>query len=155
MFHIILLNPEIPPNTGNIIRLASNSGVSLHIAGNTQFDFSDKNLRRAGLDYHELANVYIHKDLESAYKAAGDGRRFATCPNGDTRFDVPRYQAGDVFVFGCESQGLPSSVLDTFAPSHRLYIPMRANNRSMNLSNSVAVVMMEAWRQLGFCGAHR
>ncbi|MGU9950999.1 MAG: tRNA (cytidine(34)-2'-O)-methyltransferase [Gammaproteobacteria bacterium WSBS_2016_MAG_OTU1] len=153
MFHIILLNPEIPPNTGNIIRLAANIGAQLHLAGTCGFTMDDALLRRAGLDYHEYAKVQKHDSLSHAYSAAGEGCRYAVSGRGETRFDMPRYGEDDVFVFGCESTGLPSAVLDSFMPQHRVHIPMRPHNRSLNLSNAVAVLLMEAWRQQQFVGA--
>ena len=150
VFHIILLHPEIPPNTGNIIRLAANTGAELHLAGRLGFSLEDRHLRRAGLDYHEHARVHCHESLESAYTAAGDGRRFAAAVGGETRYDRPSYQRGDIFVFGSESVGLPPAVLLTFPAERRLGIPMRPDNRSMNLSNAAAVIVMEAWRQMNF-----
>ena len=155
MFHIILLDPEIPPNTGNIIRLAANTGTHLHVAGAPGFAMDDKHLRRAGLDYHEYAHIQTHCSLTDALAAAGSGRCYAACADGPTRFDAPAYCAGDIFVFGRESSGLPAAVLAQFAPPMRLFIPMRPHNRSMNLSNAVAVVIMEAWRQQQFKGALR
>ena len=155
MFHIILLNPEIPPNTGNIIRLAANVGARLHLAGKCGFDMADKNMRRAGLDYHEYAEVERHDSLAAAFLAAGSGRRFAAGGGGETRFDAPAYRAGDIFLFGRESSGLPKETLAEFPPENRIYIPMRPKNRSMNLSNAAAVIIMEAWRQLNFSGAAR
>ncbi|MGI9306284.1 MAG: tRNA (cytidine(34)-2'-O)-methyltransferase [Gammaproteobacteria bacterium] len=155
MFHLILLNPEIPPNTGNIIRLAANTGARLHLAGKRGFELSDKHMRRAGLDYHEYAEVLAHDSLEAAFAAAGTGRRFAAAVRGETRFDKPQYRAGDIFVFGRESSGLPPEILADFAPENRLYIPMRPKNRSINLSNAAAVLLMEAWRQQEFFGAER
>ena len=153
MFHIVLLNPEIPPNAGNVIRLAANTGAVLHLAGALGFEMSDRHLRRAGLDYHEYAEVRAHDSLADAFAAAGDGRRFAAAVSGETRFDAPHYRRGDIFVFGRESSGLPAEVLAAFPPERRLRIPMRPGGRSMNLSNAVAVVAMEAWRQNDFCGA--
>ena len=151
MFHIILLNPEIPPNTGNIIRLAANTGAALHIAGTPGFTLQDKLLRRAGLDYHEYARVQTHDSLADAFVAAGNGRRFATGASGATRFDREIYRPGDIFIFGQESIGLPP---DVFAAADKsLYIPMREHNRSINLSNAVAIIIMEAWRQLDFIHA--
>ncbi|MGI9298025.1 MAG: tRNA (cytidine(34)-2'-O)-methyltransferase [Gammaproteobacteria bacterium] len=155
MFHIVLLNPEIPPNTGNVIRLAANTGAVLHLAGETGFDLSDRRMRRAGLDYREYAEMRTHDSLAAAFAAAGDGRRFAAGARGETRFDAPRYRPGDIFVFGRESSGLPPEVFAAFAPERRLHIPMRPGGRSMNLSNAVAVVVMEAWRQNNFRGARR
>ena len=155
MFHIILLNPEIPPNTGNAIRFAANCGAVLHLAGELGFEMSDKLLRRAGLDYREYADVQTHDSLAAAIAAAGNGNRFAADVRGETRFDVPQFRAGDIFVFGRESDGLPREVFDEFPPARRLHIPMRPENRSMNLSNAVAIVLMEAWRQNDFFGARK
>ena len=232
MFHIVLLNPEIPPNTGNVIRLAANAGAVLHLAGKIGFDMSDRRLRRAGLDYREYAEVQTHNSLAAALAAADSvnaanfansenstdsvnaanfansenstdsanaagfansgnfansenfansqksadsenaenfansensanfansancgGRQFAVSPHGETRFDKLQYRPGDIFVFGCESSGLPPEVFDNFPPDRRLHIPMRPGGRSMNLSNAVAVIVMEAWKQNNFCGA--
>ena len=153
MFHLVLLNPEIPANTGNIIRLSANVGARLHLAGRLGFAMDDKRLRRAGLDYREYAEVQTHADLDAALAAAGDGRQFAVCGGGDTRYDAPDYRPGDIFVFGCESSGLPPQTLARFAPPQRLFIPMRPGNRSLNLSNAAAVVAMEVWRKMQFHGA--
>lgn len=152
MFNIVLLNPEIPQNTGNIIRLAANTGARLHLAGKRGFALDDAKMRRAGLDYREFAEVRAHDSLADAFAAAGKGRRFAATGGGETRFDKPQYRAGDIFVFGCESKGLPKETLAEFPPENRIYIPLRPHNRSMNLSNAAAVVIMEAWRQIGFLG---
>ena len=151
MFHIILVNPEIPPNTGNVIRLAANTGGHLHLVQPLGFDLSDKQLRRAGLDYHEHAAMQTHQSLAQAFAACGEGRRFALTASGETRYDKPSYRPGDVFVFGCESVGLPQNILtEYFSSAKRLFIPMRPNNRSLNLANTVAVVILEAWRQQNF-----
>lgn len=155
MFHIVLLNPEIPPNTGNIIRLTANVGATLHLAGETGFDLSDRRMRRAGLDYHEYADIRTHDCLASALDAIGQGRQFILDPNGEVRFDRPNYRPGDIFIFGCESRGLPDSIFQSFPSEHRLHIPMRPNNRSLNLSNAVAVVLMEAWKQNDFSGTKK
>ena len=152
---IILVEPEIPPNTGNIIRLASNSGVRLHLVEPLGFSLDDKQLRRAGLDYHTTAVMQVHSTLTAAYTAAGNGRRFALSADGATRYDAISYQPDDILVFGCESRGLPAAVRQQYTDDTRLYIPMRSGNRSLNLSNAVAVVVMEAWRQSGFSGAKR
>ncbi|MCH9757821.1 MAG: tRNA (cytidine(34)-2'-O)-methyltransferase [Proteobacteria bacterium] len=152
---IILVHPEIPPNTGNIIRLAANSGADLHLVEPMGFNIDDKQLRRAGLDYHEYANLRVHAALPLALTAAGNGRRFAVTAEGGKRYDTLSYQSDDILLFGSESCGLPADVRQQFNSEQQLYIPMRANNRSLNLSNSVAVVIMEAWRQLNFNGAVR
>ncbi len=153
MFDIVLYQPEIPPNTGNVIRLSANAGVRLHLVEPLGFDLSDKHLARAGLDYHDLAHVTVHPDW-LACRAHLEGRRFfALTTKGSRRHDKIAYREGDVLVFGPESRGLPPEVLDGFAPESRLRIPMRPTNRSINLSNAVAVVVYEAWRQQGFAGA--
>jgi tRNA (cytidine/uridine-2'-O-)-methyltransferase len=150
MFDIVLLEPEIPPNTGNVIRLAANTGARLHLVEPLGFDLSDRQLKRAGLDYHDLAHVAVHADWV-ACKAALAGRRwFALTTKGTTRYDQVNFAPGDVLVFGPESRGLPMAVLAEFAPGQRLRIPMRPDNRSINLSNAVALVVYECWRQHGF-----
>ena len=157
MFHVILHRPEIPPNTGNVIRLCANTGAQLHLVRPLGFDIDDKQLRRAGLDYHEFAPMQVHDDLAAALAAiqAANGappRVFALSTRGMVRFDTPAYQAGDAFLFGSETAGLPLAVLDTIPDAQRLRLPMRPGNRSLNLSNTVAVVVFEAWRQAGFDG---
>lgn len=161
MFEVILFRPEIPPNTGNVIRLCANTGARLHLVRPLGFTLEDRQLRRAGLDYHEYAAMQVHDDLEAALaaiagRAGGTGmppRLFALSTRGTTRFDVPDYRAGDAFLFGCETAGLPGEVLDAVPAAQRLCLPMRPDNRSLNLSNAVAVTVFEAWRQLGFAGA--
>ncbi|MDM5147320.1 tRNA (cytidine(34)-2'-O)-methyltransferase [Candidatus Persebacteraceae bacterium Df01] len=156
MFHIILVNPEIPPNTGNVIRLTANIGAQLHLVKPLGFSLDNKLLRRAGLDYHEHTNMKVHGSLPAALSAAGSGQNYAATGKGETRFDTPHYHPGDIFVFGCESVGLPDDILSTqFTPTTRLFIPMQPRNRSLNLSNSVAVILMEAWRQQEFSGSIR
>lgn len=150
---IILVHPEIPPNTGNIIRLAANSGAQLHLVEPLGFSLDDKHMRRAGLDYHEYARVQVHPGLTDALAAAGSGRPFAVTADGNIRYDRVAYLPDDLFIFGCESCGLPAAVRGQFR--EQLYIPMRPHNRSLNLSNAAAVIIMEAWRQLGFSGAAR
>jgi len=153
MLEIVLYQPEIPPNTGNIIRLAANTGSRLHLIEPLGFDLSDKQLARAGLDYHDLTCVTVHADWE-ACRAVLDGRRFfALSTRGTRRHDSVSYCEGDVLVFGPESRGLPGELLEGFEPDARIRIPMRPTNRSINLSNAVAVVVYEAWRQQGFAGA--
>jgi len=157
MFNVILFQPEIPPNTGNAIRLCANTGARLHLIRPLGFSLEDKQLRRAGLDYHEYARLQVHDDLAAALAAitAADGvppRLFALSTRGGTRFDTPAYRSGDAFLFGCETRGLPAEVFEAIAPEHRLRLPMRPDNRSLNLSNAVAVVVFEAWRQHGFVG---
>ena len=153
VFEIVLLQPEIPPNTGNIIRLAANSGARLHLVEPLGYDLSDRQLARAGLDYHDLARVTVHRGWDDCRAALGERRFFALTTKGCTRHDAVTYREGDVFVFGPESRGLSDEVLAGFPPASRLRIPMRPTNRSMNLSNAVAVVVFEAWRKLGFAGA--
>ena len=150
MYHVILYEPEIPPNTGNVIRLCANTGCTLHLVEPLGFELDDKRLRRAGLDYREYASVQAHKDLAAATLAAGGGRVFAVSTRGGTRYDQPRYEAGDIFLFGPETRGLPQAVLDARPAAQQLRIPMQADSRSLNLSNAVAVVVYEAWRQSGF-----
>ena len=157
MFHVILHRPEIPPNTGNVIRLCANTGAQLHLVRPLGFDIDDKQLRRAGLDYHEYARMQVHDDLDAALaviaQANGSAPRvFALSTRGTVRFDAPDYRAGDAFLFGSETTGLPQAVLDDIPEAQRLRLPMRPGNRSLNLSNTVAVVVFEGWRQSGFDG---
>lgn len=153
MFDIILYQPEIPPNTGNAIRLCANTGARLHLIAPLGFALEDKQLRRAGLDYHEYAAVQVHDSLDAALAKISPLRLFALSTRNSTRYDQPRYAAGDAFLFGPETRGLPEDVLASIPASQRLRLPMRPDNRSLNLSNAVAVVVFEAWRQLGFDGA--
>lgn len=153
MFHIVLYQPEIPPNTGNIIRLAANSGCRLHLVEPLGFDLSDKHLVRAGLDYHDLASVRVHRQWADCLHALEGGRLFALTSHARQRHDRVRYRAGDAFLFGPESAGLPAVLQAGFSDETRIRIPMRPCNRSINLSNAVAIVVYEAWRQLGFAGA--
>lgn len=150
MYHVILYEPEIPPNTGNVIRLCANTGCTLHLVEPLGFELDDKRLRRAGLDYREFASVQPHQDLAAAVTAAGTGRVFAVSTRGDTPYDRPRYKGGDIFLFGPETRGLPQAALDAQPAARRIRIPMRPESRSLNLSNAVAVVVYEAWRQAGF-----
>lgn len=153
MFDIVLYEPEIPPNTGNIIRLAANTGARLHLIEPLGFPLDDARMRRAGLDYHEYANLVVHRDWAACRRSLGEQRRwFAASTKGTTRHDEVVYKEGDVFVFGPESRGLPLERLHDLPREHWLRIPMRPDNRSLNLSNAVAVVVYEAWRQLGFAG---
>ena len=157
MIDIILHQPEIPPNTGNVIRLCANTGARLHLVRPLGFDIDDKQLRRAGLDYHEYAAMQVHDDLEAALAAimAIEGappRVFALSTRGRARFDQIDYRPGDAFLFGSETAGLPQAVLDAIPAAQRLRLPMRPDNRSLNLSNTVAVMVFEAWRQHGFDG---
>ncbi|MBL8377799.1 MAG: tRNA (cytidine(34)-2'-O)-methyltransferase [Burkholderiales bacterium] len=153
MFHIVLYQPEIPPNTGNVIRLAANTGARLHLIEPLGFRLEDKQLRRAGLDYHEYASLTVHRDWAACRAGLDLNRTYALSTRNARRYSDARFRAGDAFVFGPETRGLPDAVLDEFAAAQRLTIPMRAGNRSLNLSNAVAVVVMEAWRQTGFAGA--
>jgi tRNA (cytidine/uridine-2'-O-)-methyltransferase len=152
MFEIVLFEPEIPPNTGNAIRLCANAGCRLHVVHPLGFSLRDRQLRRAGLDYHELAEIVAHTDWQACRTALADRRLFAVTTRGDTRYTDVQYAAGDGFVFGPETRGLPAGVLDGFAPERRIRVPMSGDGRSLNLSNAVAVVVFEAWRQLGFSG---
>jgi tRNA (cytidine/uridine-2'-O-)-methyltransferase len=152
MLDIVLVEPEIPPNTGNVIRLAANAGARLHLVEPLGFAMEDRQLRRAGLDYHELASVTVHRDWPACRGFLAGRRRFAFTTKGDKLYTDIAYAANDVLVFGAETRGLPEEVLDDFPASHRLRLPMRPGNRSINLSNAVAVVLYEAWRQLGFEG---
>jgi tRNA (cytidine/uridine-2'-O-)-methyltransferase len=148
--HVILYQPEIPPNTGNVIRLCANTGARLHLIAPLGFELDDARLRRAGLDYHEFAELRVHADLPACVQAIGDARVFALSTRGTVRYDLPRYAEGDAFLFGPETRGLPQEVLAQIPETQRLRLPMRPHNRSLNLSNAVAVTMFEAWRQLGF-----
>ena len=156
MFHVVLFQPEIPPNTGNIIRLCANSGASLHLVEPCGFSLDEPRLRRAGLDYHEWACVRLWPDLERALEAcaaAEDGARlFAFSRKAERCYAGESYRRGDVFLFGPETRGLPQSVLDALPAAQCLRLPMRPDNRSLNLSNAAAVLIYEAWRQLGFAG---
>jgi tRNA (cytidine/uridine-2'-O-)-methyltransferase len=152
MFDIVLYQPEIPPNTGNVIRLAANTGCTLHLVKPLGFSLDDKQLRRAGLDYHEYASLIVHDDWAACCTALGDRRKYALTTKGSGSFAACQFQPGDVFVFGPETRGLPAEVLAEFDPAQRIRLPMRPDNRSLNLSNSVAVVVFEAWRQQGFAG---
>ena len=154
MFHIVLVQPEIPPNTGNVIRLAANTGCALHLVEPLGFTMEDKLLRRAGLDYHEFTAVRRHASwpaLLVAQQAIG-GRVFAFTTRGAQRFSDLAWQPGDWLVFGSETAGLPAEIRDSFAEDRRVRLPMRAGQRSLNLSNAVAVAVFEAWRQTGYTG---
>ena len=153
MFDVVLFQPEIPPNTGNVIRLCANAGARLHLVEPLGFSMEDRLLRRAGLDYHELASVTVHADWQACRAALGERRMFAFSTRGQRLFTDVSYAAGDVFVFGAETAGLPAEVFEEFPESARLRLPMRPGNRSLNLSNAVAVAVFEAWRQNGFSGA--
>jgi tRNA (cytidine/uridine-2'-O-)-methyltransferase len=152
MFNIALFEPKIPQNTGNIIRLVANNGCVLHLIEPLGFNFEDKNLKRSGLDYFDLANVHIHPDYATFAHAMQNQRIFAITTKGQRHHHEVAYQAGDVFLFGSETAGLTPKIHQSLDISHQLRVPMMPNNRSMNLSNTVAIVAFEAWRQLGFVG---
>ena len=150
MLHVVLHNPEIPPNTGNVIRLCANTGASLHLVRPLGFELDHAKLRRAGLDYHEFATVAVHDDLDACLAALNRPRVLAFTTRGDVRHTGVRHVEPDELLFGCETRGLPEEVLDAIAPAHRVRLPMVPGNRSINLSNAVAVAVYEAWRQMGF-----
>ncbi|TNC31825.1 tRNA (cytidine(34)-2'-O)-methyltransferase [Mumia zhuanghuii] len=152
MFRILYYEPRIPPNTGNAIRLAAATGAQLHLVEPLGFDLSDAKLRRAGLDYHDLADVSVHTDLEAAYKALDPVRVFAFTTGATTSYADIAYEPGDVFLFGPEPTGLPEHVLADRRVTERLRIPMQPARRSLNLANSTAIVVYEAWRQQGYAG---
>ena len=150
MIDIVLVQPEIPPNTGNVIRLAANTGARLHLVRPLGFSLDDKQLKRAGLDYHEYATMRVHGSWSEFRKAMGARRMYAFTTSGARLFTDVRYAADDVLVFGTEATGLSAEIVAQFAADMRLRLPMRPGNRSINLSNAVAVAVFEAWRQLGF-----
>ena len=152
MFSVILYEPEIPPNTGNIIRLCANTGTDLHLIEPLGFELDEKRLRRAGLDYREFVSVQPHASLDACLASLGRPRVFALSTRNSLRYDEATFREGDALLFGPETRGLPREVLDALPPEQRLRLPMREGNRSLNLSNSAAVVVYEAWRQLGFEG---
>lgn len=152
MFDIVLVEPEIPPNAGNVIRLAANTGAHLHLVEPLGFAMDDRQLRRAGLDYHEYASVRTHRDWRSCRTFFGGRRMFAFTTKAARLYTEPAYARGDVLVFGSETRGLPDDALKDLPDERRRRLPMRPGNRSINLSNAVAVVVFEAWRQLGFAG---
>lgn len=149
MFHVILHQPQIPPNTGNIIRLCVNTGCELHLVRPLGFDLDRRSVRRAGLDYAEVARVHTHADLAECLQRLHASRLYAI-ETGGRRYDEAQFAAGDALLFGSETTGLPSAVLAALPPAQHLALPMRAGNRSLNLANAVAVTVYEAWRQLGF-----
>ena len=153
MLDIILFEPEIPPNTGNIIRLCANTGARLHLIEPLGFDLDDAKLRRAGLDYHEFADVQRYSHLDACLSALADPRLFAFSTRAQRRFDQVGYAAGDALLFGPESRGLPEPVLAAVPAERHLRLPMRPGQRSLNLSNAVAVAVFEAWRQLDYPGS--
>jgi len=152
MFSIILYEPEIPPNTGNIIRLCANTGTALHLIKPLGFELDEPRLKRAGLDYREFADVAVHENLEDCLQALDEPRVFALSTRGATAYSEAQFKAGDALLFGPETRGLPQSVLDSLPPEQTLRLPMRPDNRSLNLSNAAAVAIYEAWRQIGFPG---
>lgn len=149
---VLLHAPEIPPNTGNIIRLCANAGAGLHLIEPLGFVLDDRRLRRAGLDYHEFARLQVHHSLDDYRAQRPTARLFACSTRGSVRYCDACFAPGDALLFGSESRGLPTQILTAIPASRRLYIPMRPGNRSLNLSNAVAVILFEAWRQLGFTG---
>jgi tRNA (cytidine/uridine-2'-O-)-methyltransferase len=153
VFHLVLYQPEIPPNTGNIIRLCANVGAQLHLIHPLGFDMNAAALRRAGLDYREFVDIREHDHLEDCLAAFDRERIFALTTKGRRSFYEQHFRAGDAFLLGPETRGLPGHVLSRFDPAQVLRLPMRPDNRSLNLSNSAAVVLYEAWRQSGFAGA--
>ena len=150
MFDVILYQPEIPPNTGNIIRLCANTGARLHLVKPLGFSLEDKQLLRAGLDYHEFATITVHESLADCAASVKDRRLFAVSTKGTQRYDLVDYAAGDVFIFGPESRGLPAEILGGVVEQQRIRLPMTPDSRSLNLSNTVSVVIYEAWRKLAF-----
>jgi tRNA (cytidine/uridine-2'-O-)-methyltransferase len=152
MFHVVLYEPEIPPNTGNTIRLCANTGATLHLVKPLGFRLDDRSLQRSGLDYHDLAEMKIHANLDACLTELKDARVFAVETGGRLCYSGPEYHAGDAFLFGPETRGLPVAVQDRIGRENSLFIPMKPNCRSINLSNAVAIVAFEAWRQLGFVG---
>jgi len=152
MFHIVLFEPEIPPNTGNIIRLCANTGAQLHLVEPLGFKLEDKQLKRAGLDYHEFSTLKVHENWEACQTALAGKRMFAITTKGSTRHSDIQFQADDVFVLGPETRGLPDEIRNSFPPERRVRLPMLAESRSLNLSNSAAVLLYEAWRQIDFEG---
>jgi len=153
VFNVILFEPEIPPNTGNAIRLCANTGAALHLVGRLGFEITEPRLRRAGLDYHEMARVTQHADLAQCLAAIGPTRLYVIETGGTKRHTDVAWQPGDSVLFGPESRGLPADLIATLPPHERITLPMRPGNRSLNLSNAVAVTVFEAWRQQGFAGS--
>jgi tRNA (cytidine/uridine-2'-O-)-methyltransferase len=150
MFHIVLFEPEIPPNTGNIIRLCANCGAQLHLIEPLGFELSDKQVKRAGLDYHDLANVRIHRSLDACFQAIQPRQVYACSTKGNKHYTDITFETGDVLLFGPETRGLPHDILASLGQEYIIRIPMLPGSRSLNLSNAVAIIVYEAWRQLGF-----
>ncbi|MEO8104631.1 MAG: tRNA (cytidine(34)-2'-O)-methyltransferase [Betaproteobacteria bacterium] len=155
MFNVVLYRPEIPPNTGNVIRLCANTGARLHLVYPLGFAWDDARVKRAGLDYHEFASVQHHADWQTCREALAGSRIFAVETRQAERYDRVAYRQGDAFLFGQETGGLPAEVLDGIPVERRIWLPMRPENRSLNLSNSVAVMVYEAWRQIDFIGSQQ
>jgi tRNA (cytidine/uridine-2'-O-)-methyltransferase len=153
MLHVVLYEPEIPPNTGNVIRLCANSGARLHLIRPLGFELEHAKLRRAGLDYHEFADIDVHDTLDAFIASVLPPRLFALSTRGRTLYTNAQFAENDAVLFGPETRGLPQAVLDALPAEQRLRLPMRPHNRSLNLSNAVAVVVYEAWRQRGFAGS--
>lgn len=153
MIHVVLVHPQIPPNTGNVIRLCANTGARLHLVEPLGFPIDHSKMRRAGLDYHEFASLRVHPSWEALTTEANPARMFALTTSGNRRPDQVAFARDDWLIFGSEPSGLPAPILAQFEPSQRLRLPMRPGNRSLNLSNAVAVTVFEAWRQFGFEGA--
>jgi tRNA (cytidine/uridine-2'-O-)-methyltransferase len=154
MFHIVLVEPQIPPNTGNIIRLCANCGASLHLVKPLGFEFSDRKLKRAGLDYHEYATVRLHNSIEEFTASIQPPHLYACSTKGTTLYTEARFAAGDALLFGSETCGLAANVLNSLPQQNVLRVPMQKSSRSLNLSNTVAIVVYEAWRQLSFTGSY-
>jgi tRNA (cytidine/uridine-2'-O-)-methyltransferase len=154
LFHVVLVEPEIPPNTGNVIRLCANTGAQLHLIEPLGFPLDDTKMKRAGLDYHEYANMKVHKSWEAYLESEQPDRErmFAMTTHGSSPFASVSFRPGDVFVFGSETRGLAPERRESFPPAQRIRLPMMPDNRSLNLSNTVAVVVFEAWRQNGYAG---
>lgn len=153
MLDIVLFEPEIPANTGNIIRLCANTGAQLHLIHPLGFDFDDKKLRRAGLDYHEWVNVHQYASIDDYLRKIQPNRLFALTTKGTRNYVDVSYQKRDALLFGPETRGLPDEILNQHDQQLKLYLPMKPESRSLNLSNTVSVVLFEAWKQLGFCGS--
>lgn len=152
MFTVVLFQPEIPPNTGNIIRLCANTGCDLHLVKPLGFPLDSSKMKRAGLDYHEFARLTVHENFDDCLQSLQGRRIFAMTTKGKTRPDQIEFEQGDVFLFGPETRGLPSEILDKLPENRKIRLPMLPESRSMNLSNTVAVTVFEAWRQLGYVG---
>jgi tRNA (cytidine/uridine-2'-O-)-methyltransferase len=152
VIHVVLFEPEIPPNTGNAIRLCANTGATLHLVKPLGFQLDNKSLQRSGLDYHDLADVRVHEDFGACLADLGAARVFAVETGSAQRYSEVAYREGDAFVFGPETRGLPAAVLERIGRENSVFIPMRPQSRSLNLSNAVAIVVYDAWRQLGFVG---